>query len=101
MLKVCVYVSVPGCVYGQHMCPQAIFHPAASAESVPLRLLPMFTRAELPGVLPSKQEDFYRLRVATGETARGFHVKDTHCALGTQLEIQRKETLFSADETDV
>lgn len=31
----CVYVSVPGCIYGKHMCPQAIFHPAASAEPRP------------------------------------------------------------------
>lgn len=30
-----MYVSVPGCIYGKHMCPQAIFHPAASAEPRP------------------------------------------------------------------
>lgn len=74
---------------------------AGDLPSPSLRLLLMFPRAELPGVLPSKQEDFYRLRVATRETVRCFHVKDAYCALGTQSEIKRKETLFPVDETDV
>lgn len=84
MLEVCVCVSVPGCIYGQHMCPQAMFHPTASIESRPPLTSPNVYQNRAARGLQNKKTSIVLRRE---HKTQCDCVKDTHCALQTDLEI--------------